>query len=362
MRKEVEFAIFISVFIGVYFLIHFYVFYNIFSLFSLKLNWIFWLVISVLSVSYASSSLVEKEMPNIFTRVLYTLSAVWFGAVFILLFFVVIYDIVDIFVNLNPEIFGILIVVLSAFLVIRGIFNAQMIKNIEVDLKFDKIKKPIKIVQLSDLHLGTINTKHFMNRVVERVIALNPDFVVITGDLVDGTAPLTLEMVDSLDKIKAPIFFVIGNHEMFDDLNFVLPILKKTKLKILRNQVINHKVNGNMIQITGVDYYDGNTQIIGIIEKLKIDKDKFCILLNHAPTGFADAVKKGVDLELSGHTHKGQLFIFIPLVRMYYKYIAGLYRLASSYLFVSQGTGTWGPPMRLGTRSEIITFNLSKKN
>jgi hypothetical protein len=197
-----------------------------------------------------------------------------------------------------------------------------------------------------------------LEKIVKKTNELKPDVVALTGDLVDGSAPVTLEMLKPIEKIKAPIFFVIGNHEIYDDLKFVIPMLNRTKMKIIRNTVINWKG----IQIAGIDFYESSKPAIKALNQIRLNKNKFSILLNHAPIGFETAAKAGFDLQLSGHTHNGQIFPFNFLVKLRYKFLTGLHKINNSYLFVSQGTGTWGPPMRLLTDSEIVVIELKRKD
>ena len=359
MKKEVQFATFIITFLILIFSMHFYVFSTLFDLFSLSKGLLFYILIIILSLSYVISGIFERKIPGIFSRGFYITSVIWFGAIWFSFWITIIYDLSSFFVSIDNVIAGTIIISLDLLLVCYGLINGQFIRKTRIKLEFnkEKLKQNVKIVHLTDIHLGTVNTRPFLAKVVRKTIEEKPDLVLLTGDLVDGSAPLSLEMLKPLEKIKTPIYFVIGNHEIYDDLDFVLPILKKTKLKIIRNSVVNYRG----IQIAGIDFYEGKKQAPIEIKKLEIDEKKFSILLNHAPTGFEEAAKLGFDLQLSGHTHKGQIFPFELFVRMFYKYVSGLFKVKESYLYVSQGTGTWGPPMRVGSRSEIVVIDLERK-
>jgi predicted MPP superfamily phosphohydrolase len=149
---------------------------------------------------------------------------------------------------------------------------------------------------------------------------------------------------------------VIGNHEIYDGLEKVIPVIEKTKAKILRNGVALF----NGIQVVGVDYSERTKNFIKDLEKIKINKNKPSILLYHAPEDISIIEKKGIDLHLAGHTHGGQIFPFNLLVKLFFRNVRGLKKLNNTYQYTSMGTNIWGPPMRLGSRNEITVVDLIK--
>jgi hypothetical protein len=233
-----------------------------------------------------------------------------------------------------------------------------------------------KIVHLSDLHLGHTNGVGFMQGVVRQVNALKPDLVVITGDLFDGMGGDLEACVPVIDGLEARhgVFFVGGNHEIYSESG---TIVSKTRLRVLDSEVV--EVEG--LQIAGVAYpgLSSEADLEKFRQELKTDRPS--ILLFHTPTdviqrGEGEAARHfstywtpdtscalnrelGVDLQLSGHTHAGQIFPFGLLSHLLYSgRDRGLHRDGSFNLFVSTGTGTFGPPMRTSGRSEIVEIVL----
>ncbi|MHC4721502.1 MAG: metallophosphoesterase, partial [Planctomycetota bacterium] len=197
--------------------------------------------------------------------------------------------------------------------------------------------------------------------------------VVITGDLVDSHHRLDSAALARLNDLAAPVFFVLGNHERYAGMANVLALLKGTKVRTLRNESVT--LDG--LQIIGID--DEN-DVADRLKHIEIDPAKFAVLLYHRPEGLEAASKAGIDLMLSGHTHRpegleaaskagidlmlsghthnGQIFPFNFYLRQLFPYVKGLYRHENLHLYVSTGTGTWGPRMRLGSKSEIILLKL----
>lgn len=165
-------------------------------------------------------------------------------------------------------------------------------------------------------------------------------------------------MLNAIDDLEAPVFLVTGNHEVYEGLENVLEVLKTTKINILQDEMVEI----HDIQIIGVDYSVDTQHLKKVLSRLKIDNSKPSILMTHVPGELETANKAGIDLQISGHTHKGQLFPFNFLGRIVFPYFSGLYEYGGTSLYVSQGTGTWGPPMRFGSKNEVTFIKLKKKN
>ena len=215
-----------------------------------------------------------------------------------------------------------------------------------------KVSRRYRIVQISDVHIGS-RQRGFMQRIVTKLNALEPDYVVITGDLVDSSA-VGYHALESLKQITATTFFVIGNHERYADLPKVLDLAERLGLKTLRQA----SVSRDELVFLGIDDADHKDQVATHLPSINKDADKFNILLYHRPLGWESAIAHGIDLMLSGHTHNGQIFPFNFIVKQQFHRIAGMYRQGNAYLYVSSGTGTWGPCMRLGSFNEITVFEI----
>lgn len=282
-------------------------------------------------------------------------SATWLGLLFMLFCCTVVYEIVRLFFNSPRLISGLVILGIAAGLAAYSVINASSFRVNEVFIPMN-VGEKIKIVQISDAHLGTIRNSRYLNKLVESTNSLGPDFVAITGDLFDGTAPLELETISGLDKIQAPVFFVTGNHENYEGIDNVLELLRKTKVKVLRNQVERFKG----MQIIGIDYSSEKKFLEKTLSKMELDKSEPSLLLYHVPVKAETLHGLGINLQLAGHTHKGQIFPYMLIDRLAYAYLSGLHNFKESWIYVSAGSGTWGPPMRLGTKSEITLIILKK--
>ena len=214
----------------------------------------------------------------------------------------------------------------------------------------------MRLVQLSDIHVGSVGAG-FLKRVVEKTNALGADAVLITGDLMDPRGSFELDGFSVLNEIKAPVFFVTGNHERYADLDRVGELLKKTKMRWLRNESV--ELEG--LQIIGIDDGESKDQVAKRLDGIDFEPEKFSVLMYHRPDGFEAAAERGVGLMLAGHTHNGQIFPFNFVVRLYFKRLKGLFKHKGSYLYVCPGTGTWGPRMQLASAREIVLINLWKE-
>jgi predicted MPP superfamily phosphohydrolase len=220
-----------------------------------------------------------------------------------------------------------------------------------------------RLAQITDVHVGEIIGRKFVRTVVDEVNALKPNLIAITGDLVDGTVARLKDKVAPLADLRAPdgVFFVTGNHEYYNgDLENWLAWLEGAGIRTLHNERLTIR-NGFDLAGTEDISAHGYGQKQDIPQALSGRKgDKPVILMAHQPRSFDEAQKWGVDLQLSGHTHGGQIFPFSLIVSLFQPYLAGFYRKGSSQLYVSRGTGYWGPPMRLGSPAEITEITLKR--
>lgn len=216
----------------------------------------------------------------------------------------------------------------------------------------------LKLVQLSDLHLGTLLGERWLARRIAQVTALGPDLVVVTGDLVDGEAQAVEPLVPVLRTLTAPlgVWGVTGNHEYYAGLDRCLTVLSAGGFRVLRDEWVAAAPG---LVLTGVDDLTARRQL-GLDGKALdaafagIPDSSVVVHLSHSPLLVREAAARGARLMLSGHTHGGQLWPFVYLSAIPYPFQAGRYEVDGMTLVVSRGTGTWGPPMRLFRRSEIV--------
>ena len=218
----------------------------------------------------------------------------------------------------------------------------------------------LRLVQISDLHIGPLLQKEWVEGIVERVRALRPDMVAITGDLVDGTVEELREHVAPLARLaEAPrgVYFSTGNHEYYSGVDDWLRYLPTLGIRPLANERVELAPG---LDVAGIHDPTGRGRYAPDLPAALDGRDanKPVVLLAHQPRQFREAARHGVSLTLSGHTHGGQIWPFSWLVALVQPYIAGLHRLGEAQLYVSRGTGFWGPPMRVFAPAEITLLRL----
>jgi predicted MPP superfamily phosphohydrolase len=217
----------------------------------------------------------------------------------------------------------------------------------------------LSVVQLSDLHLGVTVPLSKFARIVARVAELKPDLVVLTGDILDAglNAEEDFARIGSGLKARLGVLAVLGNHEFYHGAAVSARAFKSMGARLLRDEVA---VLPGGLQVAAVDDVRtagySEAEVSAVLAKL--DPAQPSLFLSHQPLYFEAAERSKVGLMLSGHTHQGQIFPFGLIVRLVYPYLYGLYKIGASSLYVSSGTGQWGPPMRLFTRAEIVRFTL----
>ncbi|MBN2341247.1 MAG: metallophosphoesterase [Deltaproteobacteria bacterium] len=235
--------------------------------------------------------------------------------------------------------------------------------------KFPPSMNGFTIAQISDIHIGLTIGKDWLEKIVRQVNELNPDLIVITGDLIDGYVDSLCEEVAPLQFLNAPhgVFFVTGNHEYYFKAHQWISHLKKMNINVLENRSVRIENESEHFVLAGVNDYHASSSPEKEgpdLQKALANRpsDSEVILLCHQPKVIFDAAKMDVGLVLSGHTHGGQIWPFNLLVRLQQPYNKGkITGHRRTVLYINQGTGYWGPPMRLGTTSEITLFTLSNK-
>ncbi len=251
----------------------------------------------------------------------------------------------------------------ASTLMARSLYEAKFVKLEKVDIKIKNLKEPYKIAQISDLHIGGLINRDFVREMVERINILNPDIVVITGDLIDIDILRAMDTVDELAKLKSKFgtYYVVGNHEYFHGVEKIITAVKSLGIRVLENENVYVGENERGFNLAGVyDImgYRTKTHMPSLVKALKDKKDSPTLLLAHQPK-FIQEVDGGVDLMLSGHTHGGQIYPFRFLVALQQPYVSGLHKYNEELqIYVNKGTGFWGPPMRLGSSSEITLISL----
>ena len=244
------------------------------------------------------------------------------------------------------------------------------VKRVEVELeRWPRELDGFRIVQLSDIHIGPILGRDFARGLVRRVAALEPDLIAITGDLVDGDVRHLRDEVEPFAELAAPhgVWFVTGNHDYYSGADRWVERARELGMQVLRNQRASIGDGSASFDLAGVEDYHAHLVQPDWREDPEAalagrDPARALVLLAHDPSTFKRASQLGVDLQLSGHTHGGQIWPFRYLVRLAVPFVAGLYERNGAKLYVSRGSGFWGPPMRLFSPAEITELTLSRSS
>lgn len=242
---------------------------------------------------------------------------------------------------------------LTFALTVFSVMNAYSPSVVKVQLSSRKLTSTLRFVQITDVHIGS-RSGAFLERVMKKVNSQNADFLCITGDFIDAP-DIGEEQLSALRNCPVPVYFSTGNHERYEDLADILQRLSRLGVKVLRSHTITH----GEVQLIGIDDNDHPSQVERELAKLEIDQNRFVLLLYHRPHGLGAAAAAGVDLMISGHTHNGQIVPFNFVVGRVFEKTVGLFNEGLTQLYVSPGTGTWGPVMRLGSRGEVTLFEVS---
>ncbi len=243
----------------------------------------------------------------------------------------------------------------SIAVVVAGLINVARGPTVHrVRIPIAGLRSPYTLVQLSDVHVGHMIGRRFVERLVGRVNALSPDAIAITGDLVDGHVGNLRPHVAPLADLRARdgVFAVTGNHEYYWNADAWLTHLRSLSIRVL----LNEHVTLPQFTLAGVNDWSFGEDVPRAVANR--DRSRPLILLAHRPRTIAAAVAAGADLQLSGHTHGGQLLPYGYLARLFDPHVSGLTRVDRTWLYVSHGTGFWGPPLRVGTRCEITCITL----
>ena len=330
------------------------------KLFALKNKaWLYILFAAGLVSGLAGMSLVTR-FDNVFVNAYYNLASAWIGIFLYLSCLMIIFEIVNLIYKLPPVKAGWTVIILTAAISAYSLLNAVSFKTAYIAIPVKNLNNEVKILQISDVHLGAARGKSYLAKIVKKTNELDPDIVVITGDIADGTTALSKNMFAPLKDLRAPAYFVYGNHDVYVGLGEIIERMEENNVKVMRNEVLI--TNG--IKLAGLNYMKADDSVYDphqvtdetvkdILPTLDLSGDNPKIVLHHGPWGIEYMNEHGIDLVLAGHTHAGQIFPANLIAKTKFPHNKGLAEYKGTYMYVSQGAGTFLPKMRLGTNNEI---------
>ena len=370
--------VFVSIVQAILFLAHWFVYATAAHFWGGAVaSWPVKLAFSLLSVSFVAASLRGWYSYGPLVRVFYSISAIWLGfASFFLLASVAswIIESVNAVARLGwrPALIADAAFGAAIAASLYGILNAAFPRVTRITIALPGLPPQWRgrtAALVSDLHLGHVRNGRFVRRVVNMVLALQPDIALVTGDLYDGVAGDFEKLAGPWKALTSPaptqpegdaphqpafgVFYIAGNHEEFYRNAEYLPPLLRAGVRVLDNE----KVEIDGLQLIGVHYRDAVNpeRYRSILQSMQLDRNRASVLLLHAPVRLAISEEAGISLQLSGHTHGGQFSPWTLVAkRVWARFNHGLQRIGNLQVYTTYGTGTWGPPLRVATKPEIV--------
>jgi len=378
-----NFLIFFSIFLILYFFVNLFVFLSLRKLFfeKSKFKKYFNIIFVFLPFSFILAKVLENYFYNYFIIFLNYLGLIYLGIllyiILILLFSNLIILLIKLFKfkkasdfiqNYNKYIL-LFYVFLIFFIMIFGFYNAFNTKineiNIKIEKKIENEKKHFSILVASDLHLGIIINKKSTNKLVKIINEINPDLLVLPGDIIDSNLEILLKnnLGEKFKEVNSniPIYGILGNHEYIGDTEKIVKYLEENNIKILRD---NYILIDNAFYLIGredLSFKRRNNKERKTLEEILFETkdDVPKIVLDHQPYKIQEVANiDKIDLQIGGHTHNGQLWPLNYIVKTIYEFPYGYKKINNTHFVISSGYGFWGPPLRIGSNSELILINL----
>jgi hypothetical protein len=327
-------------------------------------GWLAWQALpGLLALAFIPATILRFRSANPALRVLYAVCASWLGALNFAFFASIacwIAEGVFLLAGRPAPRFDIGAILFGAAILVTlwGLINARWLRVTRITVPLPNLPEAWRgrtAALVTDLHLGPLSGPAFLRRVLNKLHDLQPDIVFISGDMFDGPTIGLRELAAPWGKFSAPrgVFFVTGNHDEFAERSLYLDAVRSAGIRVLDNESVT--IDG--LDLVGVHDEEASdpAQLRAILRRAYTERERPAILLAHRPINLRVAEEEGISLQLSGHTHHGQLWPWNLLVRRIYgPYAYGLHRHGSMWVNTCSGTGTWGPPLRVATKSEIV--------
>ncbi|MCR6502943.1 metallophosphoesterase [Shinella sp. CPCC 101442] len=338
------------------------------SLLHVRRRLYLYLITGVIIVAALTTSQLTAAWDSVIIDRVYLVSGVLLGLLFYVFIWLLVFELLRPLLRIPARAAGIAVLLLATVTTGYGVWNAYRFETRIIDITMPKLMRPINVAVLADVHMGGHRGKAYLERIVAATNAMNPDMIVVPGDLADSTAILRDENFAPLAQLKAPVYFATGNHDTYIDEKRLIAIAQRHGVRVLHNEVVS--VEG--LQIAGLDYMNADdkafdlhpspnkTTIEGTLPGIGLDPSRPSILIHHSPVGIPYAEQAGIDLFITGHTHDGgQIFPATVLAKgLFFPYSNGLYRIGKMQLFVSPGIGTFMLPLRVGSQNELTLLRL----
>lgn len=379
--KRYQMIIFFFIVLTIYSLVNIYLYYKGYkSLAVLQDNkQTYSVIFFLLAAVFIAAKLLESRHSSVITDILNIIGGFWLAYMFYGFLFFILSDIIlsgfriaGIINSGNIMLFRkwsfIIILAISSVLIVGGFINAiiPVIKKYNITInKSAGETKNLRIAAVSDIHLGSIIRKRSIKKLSGMLTDMNPDLILLLGDIVDGEIGPVLRG-DLLRYFTCPkcndgLYAITGNHEFIGGGNRTIPYIESKGIRILKDEVVT--LNGGIQLIGRIDRFAsrfyGKERLSLDSLMLKVDTAKPVILMDHQPLHLGEAVAKGVDLQLSGHTHNGQMWPLNIITSRLYELSHGYLKKGNSHFIVSSGYGLWGPRVRSGSRSEVLLIDVT---
>ena len=323
-----------------------------------------------LTLTFVATTFLARRYSSFGLRLVYRISVVWLGVLNFSFFAACATWIVSaaamwLHFQIEPRVIAEAFFSTAVLASIYGLVNANRLKVTHITVNLATLPAAWKgrnVALVTDLHLGSVRRARFTRRVVATLQSLQPAAVFISGDMFDGPEANPDVLVEPWKKLSVPagIYYVTGNHEEFGDRTNLIDAVQRTGIRVLNNE----KADVQGLQIVGV--HDGEAgdprQFRALLQQAELDGNRPSILLAHQPSSLAIAEEAGISLQLSGHTHGGQIWPWTWVAaRVHGRFNHGLNRFGKLLVYTSSGAGTWGVPMRVGTKSEILLIHLNER-
>ncbi len=379
--KTSQFVIFLAIVLTIYSSANIYIYlkgYHSIAAFR-NFRFLYFIVFIVLASAFIAGKFLEATHSSVLSDILNITGGFWMAFMLYGFLFLFLSDLISLILRAGGIINSgnilqyrkwayILTLFLSFILIAGGFINTLIPKVKEYDIAIGKPAgevRELKIAAVSDIHLGSVIRKRSMIKLSRVLEGLKPDLVLLLGDIVDGEIGPVLRG-DLLEYFTCPkcrdgLLAITGNHEFIGGAKKTMPYIESKGIRLLKDEIV--EIEGGIQLIGRLDRdsqrFFGQTRMPLSELVKKTDPSKPVILLDHQPFELNESAKYGIDLQLSGHTHNGQMWPLNYITRMIYELSYGYIKKGNTHFIVSSGFGLWGPRVRSGSRSEILLLNIT---